>query len=40
MLYLSTLFVSHLKIDGCLPAILGALVIAVINWVARAFVSN
>lgn len=40
MLYLSTLFVSHLRIDGCLPAILGGLVIALVNWLARAFTSN
>jgi putative membrane protein len=37
MLYLSTFFLSRLTIDGCLPAILGGLVIAVVNWLVRAF---
>jgi len=37
MLYFSTFFVHNLRIDGCLPAILGGLVIAVFNWVVRAF---
>ncbi|HEY8021351.1 MAG TPA: phage holin family protein [Thermoanaerobaculia bacterium] len=37
MLYLSTFFLAHLKIDGCMPAILGGLVIGVFNWVVRAF---
>jgi len=40
MLCLSTFFLSHLKIDGCLPAILGGLVIALVNWVVRAFTSR
>jgi putative membrane protein len=37
MLYIASFFVAHLKIDGCLPAILGGLVIALVNWVVRAF---
>ena len=39
MLYFSTFFLAHLQIDGCLPAILGGLVIAFVNWVVRAFTS-
>jgi putative membrane protein len=37
MLYLASYFLSGLKIDGCVPAILGGLVIAVVNWIVRAF---
>jgi putative membrane protein len=37
MLYVASFFLSGLKIDGCMPAILGGLVIAVVNWVVRAF---
>lgn len=37
MLYLADLLLKDLRIDGCLPAILGGVVIAVFNWVVRAF---
>jgi putative membrane protein len=37
MLLLADYFLSELRIDGCLPAILGGLVIAVANWLVRAF---
>jgi uncharacterized membrane protein YvlD (DUF360 family) len=37
MLYLASFFLSGLKIDGCAPAILGGLVIAIVNWIVRAF---
>jgi putative membrane protein len=36
MLYLADVFLDGLRIDGCLPAILGGLVIALFNWVVRA----
>lgn len=36
MLYLADIFLDGLTIDGCMPAILGGLVIAVFNWVVRA----
>ncbi|HKV07951.1 MAG TPA: phage holin family protein [Thermoanaerobaculia bacterium] len=37
MLWLAAYFLADLRVDGCLPAILGGLVIAVFNWVVRAF---
>lgn len=40
MLYLADMFLDGLRIDGCLPAILGGLVIGVFNWVTRAFTSS
>ena len=36
MLYLADFFLAGLRIDGCLPAILGGLVIALFNWVLKA----
>jgi len=36
MLYLADIFLDGLTVDGCIPAILGGLVIAVFNWVMRA----
>ncbi|MFL6293145.1 MAG: phage holin family protein [Thermoanaerobaculia bacterium] len=36
MLYLADFFLAGLRIDGCLPAILGGLVIAAFNWVLKA----
>lgn len=36
MLYLADFFLDGLRIDGCLPAILGGLVIAAFNWVLKA----
>lgn len=37
ILLLADSLLSQLRIDGCLPAILGGLVIAVANWLVRAF---
>lgn len=36
MLYLADFFLAGLRIDGCMPAILGGLVIALFNWVLKA----
>jgi len=36
MLYLADFLLAGLRIDGCMPAILGGLVIAAFNWVLRA----
>ena len=36
MLYLAAFLLDGLRVDGCLPAILGGLVIAAFNWVVRA----
>jgi putative membrane protein len=36
-LLLADFLLSELQIDGCLPAILGGLVIALVNWLVRAF---
>lgn len=40
MLYLAAGVLDGLEVQGCLPAILGGLVIAVFNWVTRAFTSE
>jgi putative membrane protein len=40
MLWLAARFLDGLQVDGCLPAILGGAVIAVFNWIARAFSSE
>jgi len=37
MLYLADALLANLTIDGCMPAILGGFVIALFNWVVRAF---
>jgi putative membrane protein len=38
MLYLAAWLVPHhLRVDGCGAAILGGLVIALVNWLVRAF---
>ena len=37
MLYLAAALLDGLSIDGCTPALLGGLVIAVFNWLVRAF---
>ncbi|HWM95124.1 MAG TPA: phage holin family protein [Thermoanaerobaculia bacterium] len=37
VLYLADFLLAGLRVEGCLPAILGGLVIAVFNWVVRAF---
>jgi len=38
MLLLADALLSQLQIDGCMPAVLGGLVIALANWVVRALV--
>ena len=40
MLYLAAYFLDGLQVDGCVPAILGGLVIAVSNWLVRAFTKD
>jgi putative membrane protein len=38
MLYVASwLLPHHLQVNGCVPAILGGLVIALVNWLVRAF---
>ncbi|HZF08377.1 MAG TPA: phage holin family protein [Thermoanaerobaculia bacterium] len=38
MLWLAAaLMPHHLRVDGCIPAILGGLVIAILNWLVHAF---
>lgn len=36
ILWLADALLAELQVDGCLPAILGGLVIAVCNWLVRA----
>lgn len=40
LLYLASFLLSGLTIDGCFPAILGGLVMALFNWVIRALTSD
>ena len=40
MLYLADFLLAGLRVDGCLPAILGGTLIAAFNWVVRAFTSD
>lgn len=40
MLWLAAALLEGLEVDGCLPAILGGLVIALLNWLVRAFASD
>lgn len=40
MLWLAAYFLDDLQVAGCLPAILGGLVVAVFNWLTRAFASE
>ena len=40
MLYLAAFLLEGLEVTGCLPAILGGLVIALFNWVVRAFTKD
>jgi putative membrane protein len=40
MLYLADILLEGLRVDGFLPAILGGLIIALFNWIARAFTSE
>lgn len=40
MLWLAAYFLDGLAVDGCLPAILGGLILAVFNWVVRAFTAD
>lgn len=40
MLYLAAWLLADLRVDGCGAAILGGLVIALFNWLVRAFTSE
>lgn len=40
MLLLADALLDGLAVDGCLPAILGGLVVAVFNWIVRAFTAE
>ena len=40
MLYLADYFLDGLRVEGCLPAILGGVVIAACNWLVRAFTKD
>jgi putative membrane protein len=40
MLLLVDYFLDGLRVDGCLPAILGGVVIALFNWLTRAFTAK
>lgn len=40
MLLLADYLLEPLRVEGCMPAILGGVVIALFNWVARAFASD
>jgi putative membrane protein len=40
MLYLAAALLDGLEVQGCVPAILGGLVIAIVNWLVRAFTSD
>jgi putative membrane protein len=40
MLYLAASLLDGLDVQGCTPAILGGLVIALFNWVVRAFTKD
>jgi putative membrane protein len=40
MLYLAAYLLDGLSIDGCLPAILGGVIIAVLNWVVGALIPD
>ncbi len=37
MLYLAAFLLSGLTVEGCLPAILGGIVLALFNWLIRGF---
>ena len=40
LFYLAAWLLDGLTVDGCLPAILGGLVLAVFNWLTRGFVEK
>ncbi len=40
MLYIASALLSGLYIDGCLPAILGGLVLGLFNWLVSAFIDS
>jgi putative membrane protein len=40
MLYLAAALLKGLDVQGCVPAILGGLVIALVNWLVRAFTKD
>jgi putative membrane protein len=40
MLYLAAFLLEGLQVQGCVAAILGGLVMAIFNWLVRAFTSD
>lgn len=40
LFWLAARLLSGLAVDGCVPAILGGLIIAVVNWLFRAFTKD
>lgn len=40
MFWLAGALLPHLTIDGCMPAILGGLVLALFNWLVRALTAE
>ena len=40
LFYLAAWLLDGLTVDGCLPAVLGGLVLAVFNWLMRGFVKK
>lgn len=40
MIYLAAFFLDGLQVDGCFPAILGGLVLAVFNWIIQSFTKD
>ena len=40
MLWLAASVLDGLDVQGCVPALLGGLVIALVNWLVRAFTSE
>ncbi len=40
VLYVADFLLSGLQVDGCMPAIVGGFVIALFNWVTRAFTKD
>ncbi|MEJ2085371.1 MAG: phage holin family protein [Acidobacteriota bacterium] len=40
MLYIAAALLDGLTVDGCMPALLGGIVMALFNWVIRAFATD
>lgn len=40
MVYIAAFLLDGLTVDGCFPAILGGLVLAVFNWIIQAFTQD